>query len=131
MQSWRRYELMNEAYQFSIQLSGKPIVTETEEQFSFIYQELGQGNTFELLVHKEPFALEEQYNKFIVNASVKPVDSTDRDGTKKIMEGLINDPIKGYQWKILPQIKGWTYEMTCYGGNKFMHSDQPNTLTAC
>lgn len=124
MQSWRRYELMNENYHFSIQLSGKPIVTETTDQYAFIYQELGQGNTFELNVHKEPFSLEEQYNKFITNTSVQPIDTTDIDGVRTI-EGLINDPVKGYQWKRFIQINDWTYELTCYGGNKFMHSDRP------
>ena len=124
MQSWRRYEVADNDFFFSIVLSGKPLETKTASTYSFIYQELGQGNGYELTVSKTPVDLDERFNEFLKNQHTSPVDSTTFDGTR-IMEGLIMDPVKGYQWKRFIAYNGITYELTCYGGNKFMHSDRP------
>lgn len=124
MQAWRRYEVSDSDFLFSIVLSGKPLETKTTDSYNFVYQELGQGNGYELAVSKTPVDLDRRFNEFLKNQHTTPVDSTTADGTR-IMEGLILDPVKGYQWKRFIAYNGITYELTCYGGNKFMHSDRP------
>jgi hypothetical protein len=124
MQAWRRYEVSDSDFLFSIVLSGKPLETKTTDSYNFVYQELGQGNGYELAVSKTPVDLDRRFNEFLKNQHTTPVDSTTADGTR-IMEGLILDPVKGYQWKRFIAYNGIMYELTCYGGNKFMHSDRP------
>lgn len=124
MNSWRRYEVSEPDFRFSIVLSGKPMETKTASTYNFIYQELGQGNGYELSVSKSPVDLDARFNAFLKNEHTTPIDSTTVDGIR-IMDGLVLDPVKGYQWKHYVSFAGITYEMTCYGGNKFMHSDRP------
>lgn len=124
MNSWRRYEVSEPDFRFSIVLSGKPMETKTASTYNFIYQELGQGNGYELEVSKSPVDLDARFNAFLKNEHTTPIDSTTVDGIR-IMDGLVLDPVKGYQWKHYVSFAGITYEMTCYGGNKFMHSDRP------
>ena len=124
MNSWRRYEVSEPDFRFSIVLSGKPMETKTASTYNFIYQELGQGNGYELAVSKSPVDLDARFNAFLKNEHTTPIDSTTVDGIR-IMDGLVLDPVKGYQWKHYVSFAGITYEMTCYGGNKFMHSDRP------
>ena len=124
IQSWKTYSVSDEEHSFQMTFGGKPIQLEDENKQHYIYQELGQGNTFELLVHASADYLDENRYKFVQNDMARIKEFTLDEGAKGI-EGLVLDPIKGYQWKRFIQFGDVCYELVCYGGNKFMHSDRP------
>ena len=124
VQSWKSYSVSDEEKSFRMTFGGKPIELEDGNKEHYIYQELGQGNTFELLVHASADYLDENRYKFLQNDMARPKEFVLDEGAKG-MEGLVLDPIKGYQWKRFIQFGDVCYELICYGGNKFMHSDRP------
>jgi uncharacterized protein YbaP (TraB family) len=124
MANWRTYTIEKDTFGFSITLSGKPLEFESRSDYRFIYQELGQGNTFELIVRPTDDKLSDYKATFIDNQRVRPTELTLENGLKAV-EGMYRDDWKGLQWKRVI-IKGdLTYILICYGGNKFMHSDRP------
>lgn len=125
VQSWRSYSVADEENSFRMTFGGKPIELTTDDcnKKHYIYQELGQGNTFELLIHASADYLDDNRYNFIENDIAQTKEFVLDDGAKGI-EGLVLDPIKGYQWKRFIQFGELCYELICYGGNKFMHSDR-------
>ncbi|MDF3028352.1 MAG: GumN family protein [Fluviicola sp.] len=124
VQSWRSYVVTDEENTFQMTFGGKPIQLEDTGKKHYVYQELGQGNTFELVIHDSPDYLDDNRYSFIENEIAQTREFVLDDGAKGI-EGLVMDPIKGYQWKRIIQFGDVCYELICYGGNKFMHSDRP------
>lgn len=126
MLSWRKYELKNKEYNFQVTFGGKPIeiTDDPDSEFRYVYQELGQGNSYELVVHKSNHYLDDKRYNFIENSQVKTTEFTVYDNVD-VIEGMVKDPLKGYQWKRIIQCDDVAYELICYGGNKFMHSDRP------
>lgn len=122
--SWRTYTVSNETFGFSIPLSGKPLEDISDDDYRFVYQELGQGNTYELLVQKVSGELDDYTDRFIDNQHQRPVKLT-LPGGQNAMEGMVYDPVKGVQWQRIFMHDGRLYTIICYGGNKFMHSDRP------
>lgn len=122
--SWRNYTVANDTFDFSITLSGKPLEFSSADDYRFIYQELGQGNTFELIVHKTDNDLKHYRSEMLDNQRQRPVERILGNGMKAV-DGMYRDEWKGLQWRRVI-IKGErTYILICYGGNKFMHSDRP------
>ena len=124
VQSWRSYAVGDEEDSFRMTFGGKPTKLEEENKQHYIYQELGQGNTFELFIHTSSDYLDDNRFRFLENEIARTREFVLDEGAKGI-EGLVLDPIKGYQWKRLIQFGNVCYELVCYGGNKFMHSDRP------
>lgn len=124
VQSWRSYAVGDEEDSFRMTFGGKPTKLEDENKLHYIYQELGQGNTFELFIHTSSDYLDDNRYRFLENEIARTREFVLDEGAKGI-EGLVLDPIKGYQWKRLIQFGNVCYELVCYGGNKFMHSDRP------
>lgn len=124
VQSWRSYAVGDEEDSFRMTFGGKPTKLEEEDKQHYIYQELGQGNTFELFIHTSSDYLDDNRFRFLENEIAQSREFVLDEGAKGI-EGLVLDPIKGYQWKRLIQFGDVCYELICYGGNKFMHSDRP------
>jgi uncharacterized protein YbaP (TraB family) len=124
VQSWRSYAVGDEEDTFRMTFGGKPTKLEEEDKQHYIYQELGQGNTFELFIHTSSDYLDDNRFRFLENEIAQSREFVLDEGAKGI-EGLVLDPIKGYQWKRLIQFGDVCYELVCYGGNKFMHSDRP------
>lgn len=122
--SWRTYLVTNDTFGFSIPLSGKPLEDISDDDYRFVYQELGQGNSYELLVQKVDGELDDYTDRFIDNQHQHPEKLT-LPGGQKAMEGMVYDPIKGTQWQRIFIHEGRLYALICYGGNKFMHSDRP------
>lgn len=122
--SWRTYEVASDTFGFSIALSGKPMVFSSEDNYRFIYQELGQGNTYELIVRKTEETLDECKADLIDNQRQRPRTITLENGLEAV-EGMCVDEWKGLQWKRVIISGDRTYILICYGGNKFMHSDRP------
>jgi uncharacterized protein YbaP (TraB family) len=122
--SWRSYTVTKDTFDFSITLSGKPLEFENATDYRFIYQELGQGNTFELIVRPTDDKLSDYKATFIDNQRVRPTELTLANGLKAV-EGMYHDDWKGLQWKRVIIKDDRTYILICYGGNKFMHSDRP------
>ena len=122
--SWRTFTISNDTFGFSIQLSGKPLEDISEDDYRFVYQELGQGNSYELLVQTVYGELEDYSDRFIDNQHQHP-ESLTLSGGQKAMEGMVYDPLKGVQWQRIFIHEGRLYTLICYGGNKFMHSDRP------
>lgn len=123
VQSWRSYSITDEENSFRMTFGGKPIELEDTNKKHYIYQELGQGNTFELIIHESEDYLDDNRYNFVENELAKTKEST-LDAGAVMIEGLVLDPIKGYQWKRFIQFGEVCYELICYGGNKFMHSDR-------
>lgn len=124
MTQWKSFPLKNESFNFSITLSGKPMEFISEEYYRMVYQELGQGNTFELVVRKSNETLDECTSEFIDNTTSRPKEVMLPSGLKAI-EGQTLDLSRGLQWKRIIVTPNWTYVITCFGGNKFMHSNRP------
>lgn len=124
--SWRKYELKNETYNFQAVFSGKPveITDDLDSEYRCIYQELGQGNTYEIVVYKNSHHLDDKRYNFVENKQVKTNEFSVYDNVD-VIEGIVKHPLKGYQWKRIIQCENIAYELICYGGNKFMHSDRP------
>ncbi|WP_430405687.1 TraB/GumN family protein [Fluviicola sp.] len=123
VQSWKSYSVTDEENTFRMTFGGKPILLEDDTKKHYLYQELGQGNTFELLIHASADYLDDNRYNFVENEIAQTKEFVLDDGAKGI-EGLVLDPIKGYQWKRFIQFGDACYELICYGGNKFMHSDR-------
>lgn len=123
VQSWRSYSITDEENSFRMTFGGKPIELEDANKKHYIYQELGQGNTFELIIHESEDYLDDNRYNFVENELAKTKELT-LDAGAVVIEGLVLDPIKGYQWKRFIQFGEVCYELICYGGNKFMHSDR-------
>lgn len=126
MNSWRTYEVVNDTFRFSIPLSGKPVAFSSADNYRFIYQELGQGNSYELIVRKTQEDLSECKSEFIDNQRQRPKEIVLENGLKAV-EGLYHDEWKGLQWKRVIIKDNLTYILICYGGNKFMHSNRPQS----
>ena len=126
MQQYNSYLHRNTNYNFEIKLSGKPIESNDNGFYKAVYVELGQGNTYEVHVSKGESDMEGCKTEFITNQYYRPTEVTLSDGTIAI-EGVVKSKIKGYQWKRIFVKNGFTYELICYGGNKFMHSNRPQS----
>lgn len=124
VQSWKTYSVSDEENSFRMTFGGKPMILEDDNKKHYVYQELGQGNTFELLIHASADYLDENRYNFLENDISQTREFVLDEGASGI-EGLIMDPVKGYQWKRFIQFGDVCYELICYGGNKFMHSDRP------
>lgn len=124
VQSWRSYSITDEENSFRMTFGGKPLELEDTNKKHYIYQELGQGNTFELIIHDSKDYLDDNRYNFVENDLAKTTEMT-LDAGAIVIEGLVLDPMKGYQWKRFIQFGEVCYELVCYGGNKFMHSDRP------
>jgi uncharacterized protein YbaP (TraB family) len=122
--SWRSYTVASDTFDFEITLSGKPLEFSSADNYRFIYQELGQGNTFELIVRATDEQLSDYEATFIDNQRVRPVKLTLENGLQAV-EGMYHDEWKGLQWRRVIIDGDRTYVLVCYGGNKFMHSDRP------
>jgi uncharacterized protein YbaP (TraB family) len=124
MRSWRKYSVKNESFGFQIDLGGKPLETISDDEYRFIYQELGQGNSYELIVSNYEMDLLEVEASMVNNKVYQPRYVTLEDGTRAV-EGAYMHELKGLQWQRVFSKNGKTYELICYGGNKFLHSDRP------
>lgn len=129
MLSWKSYQLVDSTYEFEMIFSGKPKEVSVDgcQKRHVILQELGQGNTYELIVREDINYLDDQRSTFQVKKDVKVVESSPFEGAQMIY-GLVNDPLKGYQWKYILQVGEISYELICTGGNKFMHSNRPKAF---
>lgn len=126
MLSWRYYPVTDSLLEYRMQFSGKPKELELTGcmQEHLVLQELGQGNTYELIVREDPFYLDDQRPQFQTKKYVEVKEESPFEGAFEI-QGLVNDPLKGFQWKYILQVGDTAYELICYGGNKFMHSNRP------
>ncbi len=120
------YTHKNQNYGFQIELSGKPIESKDNGFYKAIYVELGQGNTYEVHVSPGESDLEGCRMEFLANRNYQAKDLILDDGTPAI-EGVVKSKLIGYQWKRTFVKNGFTYELVCYGGNKFMHSNRPQS----
>ena len=121
MKTYPMYLHRNENLHFQIELSGKPIESKDNGFYKAIYTELGQGNTYEIHVSPGESDLEGCKTEFLVNRNYQIEEVTLPNGTLAI-EGVVKSKLLGYQWKRVFVQNGHTYELICYGGNKFMHS---------
>lgn len=126
MQQYNSYVHRNTNFNFEIKLTGKPVESNDNGFYKAVYVELGQGNTYEVHVSKGESDLEGCKMEFITNQHYRPTEVIMADGTIAI-EGVVKSRIKGYQWKRIFVKNGFTYELICYGGNKFMHSNRPQS----
>jgi len=126
IKSWNKMTYSDSSLHFSINIPGKATVEKTTKDYHLLFQELGQGNTFALDVlptndrNIEELAsifIKTDYTSITIGKTVSGID---------YIEGLVLDELFGYQWKRILIYKNFQYELTCYGGNKFMHSNRPS-----
>lgn len=124
--SWKHYTLQIDTLNFKQVFGGKPQVVRSNPDalFQAIYNELGQGNKYQLSIYKNEHFLDDQRSKFIENKEVKTKEYAWTDDAF-IIEGIVKSSLSGFQWKRIIQFGDIAYELTCYGGNKFMHSNRP------
>lgn len=129
MLSWRTYHVIDSIHEFEMVFSGKPKELNVDgcQKRHLILQELGQGNTYELIVREDINYLDDQRSNFQVKKDVQVEESSPFEDAHAIY-GLVNDPLKGYQWKYILQVGNMAYELICTGGNKFMHSNRPKAF---
>lgn len=126
MKNYPLYTHKNDNLHFQVQLTGKPVESKDNGFYKAIYVELGQGNTYEIHVSPGESNLEGCKTEFLVNRNYQITDIVLADGTIAV-EGVVKSKLKGYQWKRIFVKNGYTYELICYGGNKFMHSNRPKS----
>ncbi len=111
-------------WNYSISFSGKALREENNSQMSLRFCELGQGNTYIVNTFRNEYYLTDCSVEMVDNLEFTPIFSHEEDGTESV-EGLFFDAVYGYQWKKIIQKDKIAYEMICFGGNKFMHSNRP------
>lgn len=124
IKNYKSYNFKNSSYRFSMIWNGKPLITDSLQQFRCIYHEMGQGNTFELVVYPNDRINEDCLDEFIALPQQEPKKYISPEGYK-VAEGMTKNSWYGLQWKRVIVSNNFTYIMTCYGGNKFMHSNRP------
>ena len=126
IKSWNKMTYSDSSLHFSINIPGKAIVEKTAKDYHLLFQELGQGNTFALdVLPTTDRNIEELASMFIKTDYTSITIGKTTSGIDYI-EGLVLDELFGYQWKRILIYKNFQYELTCYGGNKFMHSNRPS-----
>lgn len=124
MYSWNTYVIENDSLNFRISLNGKPLTIDDGTLYHCIFQELGQGNTFELMVHKNSNYLNDNRTHFIDSKNFKTNEFIIGDAV--CVEGIVANSVRGIQRKRIIQLGEYAYELICFGGNKFMHSNRPH-----
>jgi uncharacterized protein YbaP (TraB family) len=111
-------------YLFELPFPGKAWSCESENEFNMIFKELGQGNTYELTISSYKGNLPDLKNQFDFRSEI--IFGKNLQNISYI-QGIVNDLIHGPQWKRIYVKNGFSYQIICYGGNKFMRSNRPKT----
>lgn len=126
IKSWNKMTYSDSSLHFSIDIPGKATIEKIDKNYNLLFQELGQGNTFALdVLPTKDRNIEELASMFIKTDYTSITIGKTTSGIDFI-EGLVLDELFGYQWKRILIFKNFQYELTCYGGNKFMHSNRPS-----
>ena len=113
-------------YRFSAVFGGVPKVIDTNGHRKFIYQEMGQGNTYliEIYAADSERSLENQTENFFSSSkNIKPREIW-LSNQIQAFEGNTFIYGIGDCWRRVFIYQGNIYKITCYGGNKFMNSDR-------
>lgn len=125
IKSWNKINYSDTNFHFSIDIPGKATVEKTQDHFNFLFQELGQGNTFILDIYPTSDRNIEELSSIFIKTDYTTITIGKTEDGIDFIEGLVLDELFGYQWKRILIYKNFQYELTCYGGNKFMHSNRP------
>jgi uncharacterized protein YbaP (TraB family) len=126
IKSWNKMTYSDSSLHFSINIPGKATVEKTAEEYHLLFQELGQGNTFALDVLPTTDRNIEELASIFIKTDYTSITIGKTASGIDYIEGLVLDELFGYQWKRILIYKNFQYELTCYGGNKFMHSNRPS-----
>ncbi len=124
---WNSSICSNSTFGFEISMPGKVNADFSEKSYHFMFQELGQGNAFELNVCESSTKSIEELSSLFDNTEFSSIKMGQTAAGIEYIEGLVLDELTGYQWKRILISNGFRYELSCYGGNKFMHSNRPQT----
>lgn len=124
------YMYRDELYGFKVRLNGKPKITEEEGARSFSYQELGQGNSYNMQIRY--LEMQTDPDEFAKSFFVSQYgDTTEyltmklKDGTNAF-EGIINKGTTSAMWIRSFTRNDISYLMYSRGGPKFMKSSRPS-----
>jgi uncharacterized protein YbaP (TraB family) len=127
VKSWNSLMCRDTTFRFEIPMPGKVNADFSEHSYHFMFQELGQGNTFELNVCESSAKSIDELSSLFVSTDFSTIKKGKTNAGIDYIEGLVLDELMGYQWKRVLISNGFRYELSCYGGNKFMHSNRPQS----
>jgi uncharacterized protein YbaP (TraB family) len=115
---------------FEMIFPGKPLIEKFEKGFRLTYQELGQGNTYWIEVTENQFTkdLSLYLDELFFSENEKTATELYLPNKVKAFQGLTEIYGVGYCWRRVFIYKGMLFKITCFGGNKFMHSDRPQNF---
>lgn len=110
----------------SIPFGGKPYVHTDDYYQEIIYQEMGQGNTYQIEIEKVPSNYQlGSYIETIFNAPEKAkIQSIRLSNGIEAYEGIAQLFGVGDAWRRVFIHRNYLIKLSCYGGNKFMNSDR-------
>jgi uncharacterized protein YbaP (TraB family) len=126
---FQKFEYQNVEYNFSARFGGKPVLDSLANSFRLVYQEMGQGNAFVIEIEK---CINENLDEYISDV----IDSPDKAKVKELFlennlqtyDGLGYEYDFGLVWKRVFIVNGNLVKIMCFGGNKFMNSNRPQTF---
>ena len=127
VKSHHSYHYTNDSLGLNIVFPGRPErITSTDEEFDFelIYQDFGQGNTYEVEVYlmTEELGLETLAKKYIASPVESKIEKVILDNGGEAFEGLSDAYPEGYYWTRVMLGEEYFIVIKAYGGNKFMNS---------
>ena len=121
------FEYSDSDARFSVVFGGKPLITESSYHKEVVYQELGQGNSYviETSALTSGFDLKSYVNAVFNNPIKSAISKIELDNGIEAYEGLSVTFGAGLSWRRIFVYQNKLYNLSCFGGNKFMSSDRP------
>jgi uncharacterized protein YbaP (TraB family) len=120
------YLVRDSLLNFQISFGGKPVYEKSDIRQEYVYQEMGQGNTYILEIENayKDHALKDYIHSIILSPDRARIDSVLLSNGSYAYQGLSKIYGVGYCWKRVFIHRGKLFKVSCYGGNKFMNSDR-------
>lgn len=110
---------------------GKPLVENLPDStLRLIYRELGQGNTYEIIIHpKDPQLSPEEIASIYINPpEAGRITKKILDDGSTVFEGLSDTYPEGLNCVQIQFGANHFAVIKCYGGHKFIHSNRPQSF---
>ena len=118
-------------YNFSAVLGGKPIQDTVVSYYRLVYQEMGQGNTYVIEIESE-YEFDVDLATYIGEIMDSPEEAkfeeVKHQDAIKAFKGIGYEYGAGLSWKKVFVYKNKLIRLICYGGNKFMNSNRPQSF---
>ncbi|MES2588678.1 MAG: TraB/GumN family protein [Bacteroidota bacterium] len=127
--SFNKFTYSDKKEKFTATFGGKPILDTNVNYFRLIYQEMGQGNTFVIEIENSQDDNLKEYAADVIDLPEKStVTEVKHQGEIQAFEGIGYEYAAGLSWKRVFIVDGKLIKLICYGGNKFMNSNRPQSF---